>query len=59
MEWFSENLGSLIVLFCVLLLLFALILGLWRRKKRKPDGCAGGCACCPYAEGCQGKHADP
>ena len=55
MEWFWENLGSLVVLFCVALLLSALIIGLWRAKKRKPNGCAGGCAFCPYADGCQGK----
>lgn len=55
MEWFSENLASLILLFCVVFLLSALVIGLWRSKKRKSSSCAGGCSQCPYGSGCHGK----
>ena len=58
MEWFSENLASLILLFCVVFLLSALIYGLLRMRRKKLGGCAGGCAFCPYSEGCKGKDAE-
>ena len=58
MEWIYENLASLILLFCVVLLLSALVFGLWRSKKRKPSSCAGGCLNCPYGSGCHGKESE-
>ena len=58
MEWFSENLASLILLFCVAVFLSALVIGLWHSKKRKSSCCAGGCLECPYGNGCHEKNRE-
>ncbi len=52
MEWFVNNIGTIIVAIVVLGLLALLIVTLIRRKKQGKSSCSCGCSTCPHSEKC-------
>jgi hypothetical protein len=52
MEWFVNNIGTIIVAIVLAGLLALLIVTLIRRKKQGKSSCSCGCASCPHSEKC-------
>lgn len=52
LEFLSQNIGSIIVLFVIVAIMGALIFGLIRSKKRGGSSCGCGCSNCPMSKSC-------
>ncbi len=51
-QWFSENLATIIVAAIVFAVLALVVVKMIRDKKRGKGGCSCGCGGCPHASAC-------
>ncbi len=51
-QWFSENLATIVVAVIVFAVLALVVVKMIRDKKRGKSGCSCGCGGCPHASAC-------
>ena len=52
MNWFVENIGTIVVALVLAGLVAGLIVYMIRRKKQGKSSCSCGCSTCPHSEKC-------